>query len=54
MTGDFNVKKLAIWHAIAPIYGSTTVIITAHVAMDCPDKIPLSGMLAHCGTTMPP
>ena len=28
MTGVFNVKKLAIWHAIAPIYGATTAIIT--------------------------
>ena len=28
MTGVFNVKKLAIWHAIAPTYGATTVIIT--------------------------
>ena len=28
MTGVFNVKKLAIWHAIAPIYGATIVIIT--------------------------
>ena len=28
MTGVFNVKKLAIWHAIAPIYGASTVIIT--------------------------
>ena len=27
MTGVFNVKKLAIWHAIAPTYGATTVII---------------------------
>ena len=27
MTGVFNVKKSAIWHAIAPIYGATTVII---------------------------
>ena len=27
MTGVFNVKKLAIWHAIAPIYGALTVII---------------------------
>ena len=24
----FNVKKLAIWHVIAPTYGATTVIIT--------------------------
>ena len=28
MTGVFNVKKLAIWHAIAPIYGAMTVITT--------------------------
>ena len=28
MTGVFNVKKSAIWHAIAPTYGATTVIIT--------------------------
>ena len=28
MTGVFNVKKLAIWHAIAPTYSATTVIIT--------------------------
>ena len=28
MTGVFNVKKLAIWHAIAPTYGAMTVIIT--------------------------
>ena len=27
MTGVFNVKKLAIWHAIAPTYGAMTVII---------------------------
>ena len=27
MTGVFNVRKLAIWHAIAPTYGATTVII---------------------------
>ena len=27
MTGVFNVKKLAIWHAITPIYSSMTVII---------------------------
>ena len=27
MTGVFNVKKSAIWHAIAPIYGALTVII---------------------------
>ena len=27
MTGVFNVKKLAIWHTVAPTYGATTVII---------------------------
>ena len=27
MTGVFNAKKLVIWHAIAPTYGATTVII---------------------------
>ena len=27
MTGVFNVKKLVIWHAIAPTYGATAVII---------------------------
>ena len=27
MTGVFNVKRLAIWHAIAPTYGVMTVII---------------------------
>ena len=27
MTGVFNVKKLAIWHAIAPTYSAMTVII---------------------------
>ena len=37
MTGVFNVKKLAILHAIAPTYGATTAIImdmlpwTAHI-----------------------
>ena len=28
MTGVFNVKKSAIWHAIVPTYGAMTVIIT--------------------------
>ena len=27
MTGVFNVKKSAIWHAVAPIYNAMTVII---------------------------
>ena len=28
MTGVLNVKKSAIWHAIAPIYDAMIVIIT--------------------------
>ena len=28
MTGVFNAKNLAIWHAIVPAYSATTVIIT--------------------------
>ena len=28
MTGASNAKKSVIWHAIAPTYGATTVIIT--------------------------
>ena len=41
MTGVFNVKKLAIWHAIAPIYSAMTVIImdmlpwTARIRYHC-------------------
>ena len=27
MIGAFNAKKLVIWHAIAPTYSATTVII---------------------------
>ena len=41
MTGVFNVKKLAIWHAIALTYGAMTVIImdmfpwTAQIRYHC-------------------
>ena len=28
MTGVFNAKKLATWHAIAPTYSAMTVTIT--------------------------
>ena len=28
ITGVFNVKKLAIWHTISPIYGALTAINT--------------------------
>ena len=41
MTGVFNVKKSAIWHAIAPIYDATTVIIT--------DMLPCTAQIRyHC------
>ena len=42
MTGAFNIKKLVIWHAIAPTYGATTVTImdllpwTAQIRYCCP------------------
>ena len=40
MTNVFNVKKLAIWHTIAPIYGATTVIIT--------DMLPWTAWIRYC------
>ena len=40
MTGVFNVKKLAIWHAIAPTYGATTVIIM--------DMLPWIAWIRYC------
>ena len=43
MTGVFNARKLATWHAIAPTYSDNY----RHVAMDCPDKILPSGTPAH-------
>ena len=57
MTGVFNVKKPAIWHAIAPIYGASTVINTDilpwtalikyhHQAYQCTAEVmPLIGMI---------
>ena len=63
MTGVFNVKKLAIWHAIAPIYGASTVIImdmlpwTAQIRYHCQEHqhaaeiTPLIGIIGpHLGT----
>ena len=59
MTGVFNVKKSAIWQAIAPIYGASTVIITDmlpwtaqiryhHLAhQHAAEIIPLTGMIGH-------
>ena len=40
MTGVFNVKKWAIWHAIAPTYGATTVIIM--------DMLPWTAQIRYC------
>ena len=40
MTGVFNVKKLATWHAIAPTYGATTVIIM--------DMLPWTAWIRYC------
>ena len=39
MTGVFNVKKSAIWHAIAPTYGAMTVIIM--------DMLPWTDQIRH-------
>ena len=39
MTGVFNVKKLAIWHPIAPIYSATTAIIM--------DMLPLTAQIRY-------
>ena len=59
MTGVFNVKKLAIWHTIAPTYGATTVIImdmlpwTAQIRNHClahwhaTGLTPMTGMIDH-------
>ena len=40
MTGVFNVKKSAIWHAIAPTYSAMTVIIM--------DMLPWTIQLRYC------
>ena len=40
MTGVFNVKKLAIWHTIAPTYGAMTVIIM--------DMLPWTAQIRYC------
>ena len=40
MTGAFNIKKLVIWHAIAPTYGATTVTIT--------DMLPWTAQIRYC------
>ena len=40
MTGVFNAKRLVIWHAIAPAYSATTVIIT--------DMLPWTAQIRYC------
>ena len=40
MTGVFNVRKSAIWHAIAPTYSATTVIII--------DMLPWTAQIRYC------
>ena len=40
MTGVFNVKKSDIWHALAPTFGATTVIIT--------DMLPWIAKIRYC------
>ena len=40
MTGAFSVKKLVIWHTIAPTYGAMIVIIT--------DMLPWTTQIKYC------
>ena len=40
MAGVFNVKKLVIWHTIAPTYGATTVTIM--------DMLPWTAQIRYC------
>ena len=60
MTGVFNVKKLAIWHAIAPTYSATTVIImdmlpwTAQIRYCCLVHWHAEGLTPMTGMTDPP
>ena len=43
-----NAKRLATWHAIAPTYRCFDCDNYGHIAADCPDKIPPSGIPARC------
>ena len=60
MTGVFNVKKLAIWHAIAPTYGAMTVIImdmlpwTAQIRYHCLAHWHAAGLTPMTGMIDPP
>ena len=40
MTGVFNAKRLVIWHAIVPTYGTMIVIIT--------DMLPWTAQIRYC------
>ena len=60
MTGVFNVKKLAIWHTIAPTYSATTVIImdmlpwTARIRYHCLAHWHVAGLTSMTGMIDPP
>ena len=60
MTGVFNVKKLTIWHAIAPTYGATTVKImdmlpwTAWIRYHCLAHWHAAGLTPMTGMIDPP
>ena len=60
MTGVFNVKKLAIWHAIAPTYAAMTVIITDMLPWTDPIRYhhlahqPTTGLTPMTGMKDPP
>ena len=60
MTGVFNVKKSAIWHTIAPIYGAMTVITmdmlpwTAQIRYHCLAHQHTAGLMPMTGVIDPP
>ena len=60
MIGVFNVKKSAIWNAIAPIYNAMTVIITdmlpwtAQIRYHCLAQWHASGLTPMTGVIDPP
>ena len=60
MTGAFNVKKSAIWHAIAPTYSAMTVIImdmlpwTAWIRYHCLAHWHATGLTPMTGMIDPP
>ena len=60
MTGVFNVKKLVIWHAIAPTYVAMTMTIwdmlpwTAQIRYCCPVHWHAAGLTPMTGMGNPP